>query len=109
MVETVKENNEDKNNSINDMELVNANDINEISNSIKVMRVTAGWTQEELAKKVGVTRQTITSIENKKKLPSTTLLLAISGVFLFAASFNPVLKSVVEVVNIQKVLKKILN
>ena len=49
----VKENDKDKNNSKkNDMELVNENDINEISNSIKVMRVTAGWTQEELAKKV---------------------------------------------------------
>jgi putative transcriptional regulator len=108
MVETVKKSNEDKNNSQNDMELADENDINGISNSIKVMRVTAGWTQEELAKKVGVTRQTITSIENKKKLPSTTLLLAIAGVFLFAATFNPVLKSVVEVVNIQKILKKII-
>lgn len=38
-------------------------------------------TQEELARAVGVTRQTIYSIEKGKFIPSTYLALKISGIF----------------------------
>ena len=38
-------------------------------------------TQEELAKKIGVSRQTINSIENDKFIPSTLVALKIAKVF----------------------------
>ena len=50
-------------------------------NNIKVLRAANGMTQEELAKKVGVTRQTIISIENGKYNPSLRLAFKIAKVF----------------------------
>jgi putative transcriptional regulator len=38
-------------------------------------------TQDELAKKIGVSRQTINSIENDKFIPSTLVALKIAKVF----------------------------
>lgn len=84
-------------------------DIEEFTENLKHLRRAAGWTQEELAKKVGVTRQTITAIENNKKIPSITLILAILGIFLFASSMNPIIKSVSEAVNIDKIFQKVHN
>ena len=38
-------------------------------------------TQQELADKVGVSRQTINSIESNRYIPSTTLAIKISNLF----------------------------
>ena len=40
-----------------------------------------GITQEELAGKIGVSRQTVNSIEKSRYVPSTVLALKISRVF----------------------------
>ena len=53
----------------------------EIRSNIKVYREMHHMTQEDLAKRVGVTRQTILAIENDKYLPSLELALKISHVF----------------------------
>ncbi len=45
-----------------------------MKNRIRVLRTEQGWRQEDLARKAGVTRQTINAIENDKYNP--TLLLA---------------------------------
>lgn len=52
-----------------------------MKNSIKVQRAIIGITQEELAKRVGVTRQAINAIELGKYVPSTVLALKIARVF----------------------------
>lgn len=53
-----------------------------ISNSIRKLRFNQGeMTQDELAKKVGVTRQTIIAIESAKYSPSLELAFRISRVF----------------------------
>jgi putative transcriptional regulator len=52
-----------------------------MTNCIKIERAIHDLTQEELAKKVGVSRQTINSIEKNKYVPSTVLSLKISAIF----------------------------
>lgn len=52
-----------------------------MKNSIKVERAIHGFTQEELARKVSVSRQTINAMEANKYVPSTVLALKIAKVF----------------------------
>ena len=52
-----------------------------MKNTIKMERAIAGLTQEELAKKVSVSRQTINAIELNKYVPSTLLALKVAQVF----------------------------
>lgn len=50
-------------------------------NRLKVERAELDITQEELAKRIGVSRQTINSIEKNRYVPSTVLALKLSQVF----------------------------
>lgn len=50
-------------------------------NRIKIGRAELDLTQEELAKKIGVSRQTINSIEKNRYVPSTILALKLSELF----------------------------
>ncbi|MDO8967655.1 MAG: helix-turn-helix transcriptional regulator [Algoriphagus sp.] len=52
-----------------------------MKNTIKVERARKDMTQQDLAEKVQVSRQTINSIEAGKYVPSTVLALKISKVF----------------------------
>ncbi|MFB0938896.1 MAG: helix-turn-helix transcriptional regulator [Urechidicola sp.] len=52
-----------------------------MKNIVKVQRAILDITQEELAKKIGVSRQTINSIEKNRYVPSTVLALKLSQVF----------------------------
>lgn len=52
-----------------------------MNNSIKINRTFAELTQEDLANKVGVTRQTILAIEKNKYVPSLELAFKIARVF----------------------------
>ncbi|WPR76843.1 helix-turn-helix transcriptional regulator [Algoriphagus sp. NG3] len=52
-----------------------------MKNTIKVERARHNMTQQDLAEKVSVSRQTINSIEAGKYVPSTVLALKISAVF----------------------------
>jgi len=52
-----------------------------MQNTIKVERAILSLTQEELAQKIGVSRQTINSIEANRYVPSTVLALKLSKVF----------------------------
>jgi putative transcriptional regulator len=45
------------------------------------MRAERGWTQQELADLVGVSRQSINSIENGRYVPSLPLALTFARVF----------------------------
>ena len=52
-----------------------------MKNRLKVERAILDITQEDLAKKIGVSRQTINSIEKNRYIPSTVLALKLSVVF----------------------------
>jgi putative transcriptional regulator len=52
-----------------------------MKNNIRVERAIKDITQGDLAEKVGVSRQTINTIESNKYVPSTLLALKIARVF----------------------------
>lgn len=52
-----------------------------MKNNIKVERAIKNLTQEELANKVSVSRQTINAMEANKYVPSTVLAMKIAKVF----------------------------
>jgi putative transcriptional regulator len=52
-----------------------------MENTIKVERAILNITQDELAQKIGVSRQTINSIEANRYVPSTVLALKLSREF----------------------------
>lgn len=53
----------------------------EILSSVRQMRVGRGWSQAELAERVGVSRQTMNYIEQGGYCPSVALALRIASVF----------------------------
>ena len=52
-----------------------------ILNRVKELRIAQGWTQEQLADAVGVSRQSINSIERDRYVPSLPLALTFARVF----------------------------
>jgi putative transcriptional regulator len=52
-----------------------------ILNRVKELRVARAWTQEQLADAVGVSRQSINSIERDRYVPSLPLALTFAQVF----------------------------
>lgn len=52
-----------------------------MENRIKIERAIINITQDELAQRIGVSRQTINSIEANRYVPSTVLALKLSQIF----------------------------
>lgn len=52
-----------------------------MKNKLKIERAILAITQEELAEKIQVSRQTISSIEKNRYVPSTLLALKLSKLF----------------------------
>jgi len=52
-----------------------------MKNNIKVQRAIQNLTQQDLAEKIGVSRQTINALEAGKYVPSTVLALKLSRLF----------------------------
>lgn len=52
-----------------------------MKNRLKVLRVERDWTQEDLGRELGVTRQAIIAIERGKYDPSLPLALRIAKLF----------------------------
>ncbi|MHC2992658.1 hypothetical protein OB13_14095 [Pontibacter sp. HJ8] len=52
-----------------------------MNNCIKVERARHNLSQTDLADKLGVSRQTVYVIENKKLIPSTVLALKLAAIF----------------------------
>jgi putative transcriptional regulator len=52
-----------------------------ITNRVKELRTAREWTQEQLAQAVGVSRQSINSIERDRYVPSLELALTFARVF----------------------------
>jgi putative transcriptional regulator len=52
-----------------------------LENRLKVVRETKGWSQGELARRLGVSRQTINAVETDKYDPSLPLALRMAKLF----------------------------
>lgn len=52
-----------------------------IQNRIRELRIERGWTQQQLGDAVGVSRQSINSIERDRYVPSLPLALTFARVF----------------------------
>lgn len=52
-----------------------------MKNKLKVLRAERNWSQEALAQKLGVSRQTVNAIERDKYDPSLPLAFKIAAVF----------------------------
>ncbi len=52
-----------------------------MKNNIKVERARKNWTQADLADAIGISRQSIVSIESGKFVPSTVLALKMAETF----------------------------
>ena len=52
-----------------------------MKNRLRVLRAEKGWTQEDLGKAIGVSRQAINAIETEKHDPSLDLAFRISTLF----------------------------
>lgn len=52
-----------------------------MKNTIKVRRAMHNLTQQELAERIGVSRQTINAIESQKYIPSASLALKLAREF----------------------------
>lgn len=50
----------------------------DLVNRLREARAARGWTQADLAERVGVTRKTINTVENGVFTPSTTLALKLA-------------------------------
>lgn len=50
----------------------------ELSNTLRAAREAKGWTQAELAERLGVSRKTINTVENGVFVPSTVLALKLA-------------------------------
>ena len=52
-----------------------------MKNHLKALRAERNWTQEELGKRVGVSRQAVNALETEKHDPSLDLAYRIAAVF----------------------------
>lgn len=50
-------------------------------NRLRVLRAEKGWTQEELGRRLGVSRQAVNALETEKHDPSLDLAFRIAAVF----------------------------
>jgi putative transcriptional regulator len=55
--------------------------VEQVRNSLAARRASAGWTQADLARVVGVSRQTIISIERERFDPSLPLAFSLAEAF----------------------------
>lgn len=52
-----------------------------MKNKLRVLRTEAGWTQAELAERLGVSRQAVNAVETEKHDPSLDLAFRIGALF----------------------------
>jgi putative transcriptional regulator len=52
-----------------------------VKNRVPELRIDRGWTQSDLARQLGVSRQSVNAIENCRYEPSLSLAFALARVF----------------------------
>ena len=53
----------------------------DFGNNLKTLRLNAGWTQSQLAQKLGITKSVISAYETGIRLPSYDILIHIAKIF----------------------------
>ena len=71
-----------------------------LQDNLSSVRKIAGWTTEELGNKIGVTKQTISNLENKKTVMTRTQYIAIGSVLKYEIPSNKNSEVLAYVVNI---------
>ena len=71
------------------MNLGNSEDILRLQNNLQTIRKVAGWTTEELGERIGVTKQTISNLENKKTEMTKTQYIALRTILDYEIVSNP--------------------
>lgn len=74
--------------------------IEKLQNGLPIIRKVAGWSAEDLGNMIGVTKQTISNIENKKTPMTLTQYIAIRAIIDYEIQNNPDNKDLETVVNI---------
>lgn len=64
----------------------------EIGKKLKTTRIKSGFTQEQVAEKLMISRQTVSNWENEKSLPDVTSVMKISN--LYQISLDELLKEI---------------
>lgn len=82
------------------MEITKEEYIEKLQNSLTIIRKVAGWSAEDLGNMIGVTKQTISNIENKKTPMTLTQYIAIRAIIDYEIQNNPDNKDLETVVNI---------
>lgn len=78
----------------------NGNEISKLQDNLLVIRKVAGWTTTKLGDLIGVTKQTISNIENKKTVMTKTQYIAIRAILDYEIVKNPENVALAQVVNI---------
>ena len=71
-----------------------------LQENLSSIRKIAGWTTEEFGEKIGVTKQTVSNLENKKTVMTRTQYIAIGSVLKYEISSNKNSEVLSYVVNI---------
>ena len=82
------------------MEQTSEHAISLLQQNLSVIRKVAGWTTEDLGNRIGVTKQTISNIENKKTKLTLTQYIAIRAVLDYEIQSSPDNVALAQVVDI---------
>lgn len=74
-------------------------EIEKLQNNLQAIRKIAGWTTEELGEQIGVTKQTISNLENRKTTMTKTQYIALRTVIDYEIATNTDNATLGQVVN----------
>lgn len=75
-------------------------EIKKLQDNLLLIRKAGGWSAEEFGEMIGVTKQTISNLENKKTVMSKTQYIAIRAVLDYEMSDRPEDKTLASAVNL---------
>ena len=75
-------------------------EIAKLQNNLHAIRKVAGWTTEELGEQIGVTKQTISNLENRKTIMTKTQYIALRTVIDYEIATNTDNATLGQVVNV---------
>lgn len=78
----------------------NEKEIARLQENLSVIRKIAGWTTEDLGERIGVTKQTISNLENNKTTMTLTQYIAIRSVLDYELQTNPENVALAQIVDI---------
>nr|WP_294484742.1 helix-turn-helix transcriptional regulator [uncultured Anaerosporobacter sp.] len=82
------------------MKLYTEKEKNKLQNNLTVIRKVAGWTTADLGELIGVTKQTISNLENNKTIMTKTQYIAIRAILDYEISTNTENVALEQIVNI---------